>query len=278
MSSTEKGCGRGSFVQHTRPAPEETRSGRGPHPSPAIKSSPAVLCDFDDTTAVENVAELLLKHFSHDTAWQQLREQSQEKIISFKEYQERAFNSTGASREAMTALVRAQATFRPYFKELWRYCQTRSLPLAIVSAGLDFYVDALLEREGLEEIPRYTVKTRFTSEGISYEYPHTWDGWGGSTEDVCRQWGNCKCSVLGEYRRKGHSILYVGDGRSDFCPASVADQVFARGQLVQLCQETPVPYTEFGDFRDVIQWLESSGAGAIGTEAWADRRQQEVVE
>ena len=217
---------------------------------------PAVLCDFDDTTAVENVAELLLEHFSEDSTWRELRRQSRDRTIGLKEYQERAFGSTNASKEAMQDIVKAKATLRPGFKELWAYCKARDIPLGIVTVGLDFYVDALLEREGLEDVPRYAVKTNFTPHGIVYEYIHTWDGSGASPAEVCRQWGNCKCSVLGKYRKRGHTVFYVGDGRSDYCPASIADHVFARSHLARLCSENRVPFTEFRDFRDVIQGLE----------------------
>jgi len=235
------------------PSGEARLSYRPPHDW--VEKTPAVLCDFDDTTAVENVAELLLEHFSKDGTWQELRRLSRERKIGLKEYQERAFSATGASREAMKALVKEKVTLRPYFKELWQYCRASGIPLAIVTVGLDFYVDALLEREGLA-VPRYAVQTSFTPNGIAFEYPHAWDGSGASPQDVCQGWGTCKCSVLSQYRRKGHSILYVGDGRSDFCPASIADQVFARSQLAQLCREKGMPYAEFNDFQDVIQKLE----------------------
>ena len=219
-----------------------------------------MLCDFDDTTAVENVAEILLERFSEDDTWRMLRRRSRDKEISLREYQEQAFSSTGAGKEEMKAVVRARATLRPYFKELWRYCQARSIPLAIVTVGLDFYVDALLEREALEDVPRYSVKTSFTPEGIIYEYPHPWDGSGGSSQEVCRGWGICKCSIIGKYRRMGHSIFYVGDGRSDLCPASIADRVFARSQLAELLQASKGPYTEFSDFQDVIRGLKGVAA------------------
>jgi 2-hydroxy-3-keto-5-methylthiopentenyl-1-phosphate phosphatase len=216
---------------------------------------PAVLCDFDDTTAVENVAQLLLEHFCPKDMWQQLRSESQANVITFREYQEGTFSATSAGKEAMKALVKARATLRPHFKELWQYCRSRDIPMAIVTVGLDFYVDALLEREGLKELPRFAVKTSFTSDGIVYEYPHGWDGSGAASQQECSRWGNCKCSVLGKYRRMGHSIFYVGDGRSDFCAASIADRVFAREPLAQLCRDNGVAYTEFHDFGDVITEL-----------------------
>ena len=225
---------------------------------PAGRRPPAVLCDFDDTTAGENVAQLLLTHFSDDGTWLRLQEQSRQETITFREYQEQAFAATKASRDDMSSLVKSQATLRPYFKELWQYCLTMDIPLAIVTIGLDFYVDALMDKEGLDRVPTYAVKTSFTPQGVTLEYPHPWDGSGAATREVCQQWGNCKCSVLGRYRSKGHSIVYVGDGRSDFCPASMADQVFARGPLAQMCHERDVPFTEFQDFQVVIQSLQST--------------------
>ena len=229
------------------------------------KTPPAVLCDFDDTTAVENVAQLLLEHFGENATRQELRRQAHENTISFKQYQECAFRSINASKEAMQAVVKAETNLRPYFKELWRYCQAREIPMAIVTVGLDFYVDALLEREGLEDVPRYAVKTTFTPGGIDYGYTYPWNGSPDPSRGLCLQWGNCKCRVLEEYREKGHMIIYVGDGSSDFCPASIADMVFARGQLTQLCEESGVAYTELKDFQGVI----------LGLESWADQHRQE---
>lgn len=255
MSGTNKRYGSNSApsqAQRHRHHPPNTRI-----PSNRRNRPPAVLCDFDDTTAMENVAELLLQHFSQNEEWQRLRRSFREKKITFMAYQEKAFTATGATREAMAALVREKATLRPYFKQLWEYCRNREIPLAIVSVGLDFYVDALLEREELEDVPRYTVNTSFAPEGIAFEYPNQWDGSGASTQDVCSEWGNCKCAVLSRYKRSDHRILYVGDGRSDFCPASIADYVLARGPLVDLCRENGMPFSEFRDFRDVVSCLES---------------------
>ena len=244
MSSTEKGSGRAKFTQ------------------------PAVLCDFDDTTAVENVAELVLEHFSDDSTWAQLKQQFRDKTITFTEYQEGSFRRTTASREAMQALVKAKASLRPHFKELWQYCQSRGIPLAIVTVGLDFYVEALLEREGLADVPRHAVSTSFSPQGITFEYPNPCNGSGGPYRDVCAtDWGNCKCRILLDHKKRGHTIFYVGDGRSDFCPASLADRVFAHGLLAQLCQENQVPFRQFTDFGDVISGLKSldlESAGPIG--------------
>ena len=239
--------------EYLETSPRAQGSGLESH---GIRMPAAVLCDFDDTTAVENVAQLLIEHFSDDGILEQLRQQFREGSLTLKEYQERAFTGIRAGREAMQEIVRARATLRPHFKELWQYCRSRDILLAVVTVGLDFYVDALLDREGLEEVPRHAVKTSFSPQGIAFQYPYPWDGSGASPREVCQAWGTCKCSVLESYRRKGRSILYVGDGRSDLCPASIADRVFARDQLAQLCDQRQIPFSQFRDFADVIQALE----------------------
>ena len=256
MSCTGSGYVKGDPAPQAKPSQVNARDVSQPRTSLG-SVPPAVICDFDDTIAVENVAELLLEHFSKDGTWRQLKRQSREKLLSFKEYQEQAFIRTKASLEAMQTVVKEQATLRPHFRELWRYCRERDIPMAIVTVGLDFYVDALLEREGLKELPRYAARASFTPQGMAFEYPYPWDGSGALPQDICLQWGNCKCSVLAMYKRKGHSILYAGDGRSDFCPAYMADQIFARSQLAQLCRENEVPYTEFQDFQDILDSLKS---------------------
>ena len=219
---------------------------------------PAVICDFDETTAVENVAHLILNQSPGATSWQDLRSQSQSNNISFREYQEESFRKAGMGLEQMQDLVRQKATLRTYFRELFELCQSHNIPLAIVTVGLDFYVDALLDREGLSDVPRYSALTSFSAAGIEYEYPHSWDGTGASSQETCSRWGTCKCSVVNAYKRMGHSVIYVGDGVSDYCPASIADFVFARSLLAQVCQDNGLRYAEFEDFKDVADAIQAA--------------------
>ena len=104
-----------------------------------------------------------------------------------------------------------------------------------------------LEREGLSQMPTYAVGTTFGSNGLVYQYAQNLYG--------CTQWGNCKCSVLDCYRQLGYNIAYVGDGLSDFCPASKSDLVFAHKQLESRCIDEGVLHLHFDDFRDVLVYM-----------------------
>ena len=219
---------------------------------------PAVICDFDETTAVENVAHLILDQSPGANSWQDLRLRSQSNAISFREYQEESFRRAGMGLEQMQDLVRRRATLRTHFKELSQICRSHGIPLAIVTVGLDFYVDALLDREGLGHIPRYSASASFSADGIEFDYPNGWDGTGASSEKECRRWGTCKCSVVTGYRRMGHSVIYVGDGVSDYCPASIADFVFARSLLAQVCKDKGLRHAEFEDFKDIADAVQAA--------------------
>jgi 2-hydroxy-3-keto-5-methylthiopentenyl-1-phosphate phosphatase len=206
----------------------------------------AIICDFDDTIAEVNVAEIILKRFG-GFRWQELRRQHREKLIPFWQYQETAFREVTAGPDEMKAYIRKHVALRTGFSGLWRECQANATPLAVVTLGLDFYVAALLEREGLSQMPTYAVGTTFLPNGPVHQYDHNLYG--------CTQWGNCKCSALDFYRRLGYNIAYVGDGLSDFCPASKSDLVFAHKQLESRCLDEGVLYLHFDDFRDVVAYM-----------------------
>lgn len=220
--------------------------------SVSSSSRPAVLTDFDDTAAVQNVAEMLLTRFG-DPTWQEVRQRFRDKELTLNEYQEITFRNIQADRATMQDYVKKNASLRPYFKEMWDYCLEHQVPLAVVSQGLDFYIEALLEKEGCGPVPVHAVNTRFTHSGIDYEYRYTVPG----KENM----GNSKGVVVDTYREQGHYIVYIGDGQSDFEAAARADLVFAHRVLADECERQEIPYRPFTDFGDVLKAVEEMTAG-----------------
>ena len=215
-------------------------------------SRPAVLTDFDDTAAVQNVAEMLLTKFG-DPTWHDVRQRFRDKELTLNEYQEITFRNIQADRATMQDYVKQNASLRPYFKEMWHYCRESQVPLAVVSQGLDFYIEALLEKEGCGLVPIHAVNTRFDAKGINYEYRYAVPG----KESL----GNSKGVVVDSYREQGHYIVYVGDGMSDFEAATRADLVFAHRVLADECERREIPFRPFTDFGDVLKAVEEMTAG-----------------
>ena len=61
---------------------------------------PAVLLDFDDTAAEQNVAEMLLTRFG-DPTWQEVRGRFRAGEINLREYQEITFSNIQADLATM---------------------------------------------------------------------------------------------------------------------------------------------------------------------------------
>ena len=207
---------------------------------------PAVLTDFDDTAAQQNVAELLLHRFG-SPGWEDVRRRFRAGEMSLKDYQEITFREIRADVAAMQAYVKERANLRPGFGEMWRFCQERDIPVAVVSQGLDFYIEALLQKEGFPQVPVYSVNTSFNGQGIEYHYRHAYPGQ--------EQRGNSKGLIVERYQQRGHHVIYIGDGRSDFEAAVRADLVFAHRVLAEECRREGIPYRDFHDFGDVLAAL-----------------------
>ena len=208
----------------------------------------AILSDFDDTAAQQNVAHLVLDRFS-EVDWRPLLDKFRQGSIKPKDYFEMPFRPITAAKHDMQAYVRETARLRPGFPELADFCIGGGIELAVVTHGLDFYVEALLERANLQRLPTYAVGARFSNQGIEFEYRYT--------RESCTEWGNCKCSIVDSYRERGYQVYYAGDGISDYCPARRADFVFARSQLLDMCLKESLPSRELRDFFDVLDYLKN---------------------
>lgn len=214
--------------------------------NPAGRRPPAVLVDFDDTAAVQNVAELLLHRFGHPT-WTDVRERFRRGELSLKEYQEIVFLAVSADRNSMQDYVREQACFRDHFGALWSFCRERDIPMCIVSQGLDFYVQALLDGDGHSGMPVHAVRVGFDGRGrvAGYSYDFTYPD--------APERGNSKAVMVRRFQERGHHVFFVGDGRSDFEAGEIADTVFAHRQMAEMCDEAGIPFTQFTDFGPVLE-------------------------
>lgn len=213
--------------------------------NPGRRRPPAVLTDFDDTAAVQNVAELLLHRFGAPD-WPAVRQRFRDGALSLKDYQEITFRDIAASKAEMQDFVRVNAEFRPGFAELRHFCRERDIPLAIVSQGLDFYIQALLDGIGPPAIPVYAVATDFDAAGriagYRYDFPYP---------DAPER-GNSKARIVRQFQDAGRYVFFMGDGRSDFEAAEIADAVFAHRQLAELCTAAGIARRSFGDFVGVL--------------------------
>ena len=175
----------------------------------------SISCDFDETAATANVARLLLDRFSNARV-KEVESAHRRGETTFRDYQEQAFNAVDATMAEMAEYVKRNASLRPGFRELANACSASGHDLKVVSAGLDFYIQALLDAGDLGHIPIVGVAVRQQNapDGpFRYDYPV-------SRADCDPAWGVCKCAAIDEARAAGMQTVFVGDGpRGDACAA-----------------------------------------------------------
>jgi len=213
----------------------------------------AVQCDFDGTITEKDVAYLLLDNFA-DGDWRQLLRDYIAGKIAVGTFNRKAFAMVKADRQTLIdfTLKSGQVKVRSGFDELLKYCSRKGLKFVIVSNGLNFYIEALLEDMGIKGIEVFAAQSQFSPEGMKVKYV----GPDGSQMEA-----GFKEAHTELLKRRGYGIVYVGNGISDIYPARQALHVFATGDLLELCRETELECTPFNDFNDVVRFLEALALG-----------------
>lgn len=216
-----------------------------------------VLCDFDGTVSRTDVGNGLFNRFT-GRGWQEIDEAYCRGEIGSREAYGRAAAILEGDRERMIDFVLGEAELDAHFPAFRRYCREHGLGLIIVSDGLDFYIDAVLRRNRLEDIPVHANRAVFRPGGPpDIEFP-----W--ASED-CGRCGTCKRGILRANRNRYGRIIYVGNGHSDVCPSAEADLVFAKDVLLATCEERRRSCVPFEDFSDVLAFLNQNPSRPSGT-------------
>lgn len=142
-------------------------------------------------------------------------------------------------------------------KELYNLSLENEIPFILVSDGLDLYIEYILKKYHLENIPFIANHGVFRNGGIKIEFPYNNDG--------CSRCGSCKGERIKEVvakimsSRKEPEVIFIGDGLSDICALPQSDIIFARGDLFDYCRTHNFDAIEYHNFFDILKWLKGSG-------------------
>jgi len=209
-----------------------------------------VQCDFDGTVTEEDISFMLLDAFAEGD-WRQYIEKYDAGEITVGQFNSQVFGMIRADQQTLLDYVKGRAVVRPGFREFVGMCHYHGYRLAIISNGLHFYIEQILGDMGLHDIEVHASQARFSADKLCVEYR----GPDGSIVD-----DGFKEAFTKMFLSEGYRVIYIGDGSSDFAPASLCHEVFAArnaGSLLRRCQEGNVEYKPFTDFHDIIRLLES---------------------
>jgi len=211
----------------------------------------AVVCDFDGTAVTEDIGDRVAIRFAGYGAWRAAEDRFKAGEITFAQLIEAIFRPVTASREEIAAFARETAVLRRGLERLVAACRDAARPFLVVSAGLDVYIEAVLERLPADVRAHVEVRANRANcspAGLSIAF----HGGGGGG---CGRCGFCKGTVVDELHGRGYRVAMCGDGTADRCAAERADLVFARGRLVRYCEQDGIAHATFETFDEVVRAL-----------------------
>lgn len=206
-----------------------------------------VICDFDGTACRVDMGNMVLNRFAGE-GWRDIdRAYCTDEIGSRIAYTRVAPLFRG-SRGQMVEYARSKAALDPYFADFYRFCLKRGYDLKIASDGLDFYIDAVLEKHDLTDIEFYSNTAIFgQGDSMSIAFPYL--------NNLCGRCGACKTNIVRGFHSHYDRIIYIGDSYSDVCPSKNADLVFAKHILYEKCRQNGTACIYYNNFRDIMNCL-----------------------
>jgi 2-hydroxy-3-keto-5-methylthiopentenyl-1-phosphate phosphatase len=209
----------------------------------------AVQLDFDGTVTEEDVSFILLDTYV-GRKWREYHKEYTSGRIPVGTFNKKVFGMVKAGRKAMTDLVLTsdRVKIRPGFQDYLEFCGQKDIKNVIVSNGLIFYIEAILEKIGLNNVEIYAARNNFSPRGMKVVYV----GPDGTEMEV-----GFKEAYTDLLAKRGYDVIYIGNGASDIFSARKASHVFATDELLECCRREKVPCTPFTDFFDIIKGLET---------------------
>lgn len=205
-----------------------------------------VLCDFDGTISRQDVGNRLFASFA-SSGWKDPVQDWIAGRISSRDCLKAECALARATHDEVARFVLSQS-IDPHFKRFLHFCRRHHIPVIILSDGLDFYIDLILKKYGLEQLPRFANHLVFHGSRLVPSFPYFKQG--------CGSCGNCKGFHVRRYKHDGATAIYVGDGYSDKCAVKDADLVFAKGDLRRYCLQHGIEHIPYRGFNDVLRRIQ----------------------
>ncbi|ALC83078.1 MULTISPECIES: 2-hydroxy-3-keto-5-methylthiopentenyl-1-phosphate phosphatase [Bacillus] len=213
-------------------------------------SKPIIFCDFDGTVTKKDNIVNIMRQFA-PPEWEKWKDDVLSRSVSIQEGVGNMFALLPSSlQQEITRFVLENAVIREGFSEFVQFTKEQRIPLYIVSGGMDFFVNPMLE--GFDLISGvFCNEADFSEDKIKIHWPHKCD-------EKCsnQNCGCCKPAIIRNISKDDTYVIVIGDSVTDLEAAKCADTVIARDYLAEKCEEQSIPYRAFETFYDCITVLE----------------------
>lgn len=214
-----------------------------------------IFCDFDGTITKVDTLNQFLKLYA-DKKWLEIEEKWENGEIGSRECMSEQMKLFSDMTEEKIDKFLSAVELDTYFPEFLKLIQQYNIDFYIVSDGFDLFINKILEKNGIQDIKVFANRLIFNKGSFISKYPYT--------DDQCSiKAGMCKCNIVKKYRNVTKSLIYIGDGLSDFCVSKKSDLLFAKERLLEYCKKnknTNEHYNliGFNNFSDIVFYLKEN--------------------
>ena len=210
--------------------------------------------DFDGTISRQDVLDELVNRFSRNESWKLVEERWKAGLIGSEACLREEFSLLDVSDDDLYAFV-DQVEIDGGFIPLIELLRQNHVPFAILSDGIEKFIRRILSRFNAGDIEIRANRIARRNQQLHLVCPHR--------QEFCLSAAaHCKCSSAKNLRIGQRKTVYIGDGRSDVCPARQADVVFAKGVLANELATQQHAYIPYASLHEIV---------AIMNRAWTSR-------
>lgn len=206
-----------------------------------------IFCDFDGTLTNRDTLWVLLERFA-PPEWFAIETGMLAGRIPEREGLKAELRLIQEPDDVLLATLEEEIRPAEGIDDLIGLVREKDWKLQVLSGGLIRFAGTLWRQWGYGDMPIFANDHRRNGTGgievIEAPFPHL--------KGHCN---HCKRWHLEEAKRRGSTVIYVGDGLTDFCPAEIAHRRYAKWKLLEYLQKRGLEAIPFEDLRQVAEDL-----------------------
>ncbi|MCX5711560.1 MAG: MtnX-like HAD-IB family phosphatase [Candidatus Omnitrophica bacterium] len=205
-----------------------------------------IFFDFDNTITTFDVLDGLIKKFSINQDWEKSECLWKSGKIGSKECLKRQLAQLEMTKQDLDNYI-STVNILPNFDKLVIFLKQKGIQPVILSDSFSPIIKDILKAKGIKGVKVFANNFKLVGNKVIPSFPYA--------NNKCGKCGHCKKNQLKKREFWDKLIMYVGDGRSDVCPAQEADIVFAKGYLLEFFKKKKKLCMAFNDFADVLNYF-----------------------
>lgn len=138
-----------------------------------------------------------------------------------------------------------------YFYDTLNICKKYEIPIYLCSAGTKYYIEKRIG-ETLKEYNIFLLSNAGTysqKDGLRLIAPEKTNPFYHPDTGISKE------LLVKSLKSQGYFTIYAGDGIPDFSSAKIADVVFAKDVLLEMCEKKGIKTEKFDSFKDISDYI-----------------------